>query len=217
MLRVRDTGVGIAPELLPRIFDLFTQAERSDDRSQGGLGIGLALVQRLVELHGGTVAVHSALGQGSEFVVRLPIVAMIAPQTSPPGTEPVYPTAVALRVLVVDDNVDMAEGMALLLKDAGHDARTIHEGPTALQAALDYRPHVVLLDIGLPGLSGYEVARRMRNQQDLQSAVLIAVTGYGQEADRQTSLEAGFDYHLVKPTDFMDVQAILATVSEMTK
>jgi PAS domain S-box-containing protein len=214
VVRVRDTGVGIAPELLPRIFDLFTQAERSLDRSQGGLGIGLALVQRLTQLHGGTVEAYSALGQGSEFVVRLPVALTPAPQPPAHGKETAEPTTRPLRVLAVDDNVDTAESMAMLVKAAGHDVRTAHDGPTTLQTALDYRPNVVLLDIGLPGLNGFEVAKRLRQQPVLQSVVLVAMTGYGQEADRQRSQEAGFDYHLVKPADFGKVQQILVSVSE---
>jgi PAS domain S-box-containing protein len=214
VLRVRDTGVGIAPKLLPRVFDLFTQAERSMGRSQGGLGIGLALVQRLTELHGGTVEAYSALGQGSEFVVRLPVVPTLGSQPPPPIMEIAEPTTRPLRVLVVDDNVDAAESMAMLVKAVGHDVRTVYDGTTALRAALDYRPNVVLLDIGLPGLNGYEVAERIRRQPVLQGVVLVALTGYGQGSDRQTSLEGGFDHHVVKPADFKNVQQILATVSE---
>ena len=153
VLRVRDTGVGIAPEILPRIFDLFTQAERSLDRSQGGLGIGLALVQRLVELHGGKVTASSTLGQGSEFVVRLPVVSPPEPQPSLPPTENAQPPRRSLRVLVVDDNVDTVTTLALLVKESGHEVRTAYDGSTVLEAALDYRPNVVLLDIGLPGLN----------------------------------------------------------------
>jgi PAS domain S-box-containing protein len=214
VLRVRDTGVGIAPELLPRVFDLFTQAERSLDRSKGGLGIGLALVQRLVEMHRGRVEAYSALGQGSEFVVRLPVLLTPTPQAPSTPTETPTPTGPSLRVLVVDDNVDTAESLAMLLKTSGHDARTALTGPTALEAALDYRPNVVLLDIGLPGLDGYEVAKRMRQQPGLRNAVLVAMTGYGQASDRQRSHDAGFDHHLVKPADFGKVQQILATISE---
>jgi len=213
VLRVRDTGVGIAPELLPRIFDLFTQAERSLDRSQGGLGIGLALVQRLVEMHLGRVEAYSALGQGSEFVVRLPVVLTPAP---PPSTtiETSNPTGPSLRVLVVDDNVDATQSLAMLLKMSRHQVRIAHDGPTALVAALDFRPDVVLMDIGLPRMHGYEVARRMRQQPILQKIVLVAMTGYGQDTDRQRAQEAGFDHHLVKPADFDKVQEILATVSQ---
>ena len=202
VLRVRDTGVGIAPEILPRIFDLFTQAERSLDRSQGGLGIGLALVQRLVEMHGGTVAASSALGQGSEFVVRLPVVPPPEPQPPSPPTEKAQPTGPSLRVLVVDDNVDTVTTLAMLVQESGHDVRTAYDGSAVLEAALDYRPNVVLLDIGLPGLDGFEVAKRLRQQPALQNVVLVAMTGYGQESDRQRSQEAGFDHHLVKPGNF---------------
>jgi PAS domain S-box-containing protein len=215
VLRVRDTGVGITPEILPRIFDLFTQAERSLDRSQGGLGIGLALVQRLVEMHGGTVAASSALGQGSEFVVRLPVASPPEAQPSLPPAEEAQRTGSSLRVLVVDDNVDTVTTLALLVEESGHDVRTAYDGSTVLETALNYRPNVVLLDIGLPGLNGFEVAKRLRQQPALQDAVLVALTGYGQESDRQRSQEAGFDHHLVKPGDFGKVLQILATVSEL--
>ena len=214
VLRVRDTGVGIAPEILPRIFDLFTQAERSLDRSQGGLGIGLALVQRLVEMHGGTVTASSALGQGSEFVVRLPVVPPPQPQPVSPPTEKAQPTSPALRVMVVDDNVDTVTTLAMLVQEAGHEVRTAFDGLTVVEAALDFRPNVVLLDIGLPGLNGFEVAKRLRRQPVLKNIVLVAMTGYGQESDRQRSQEAGFDHHLVKPGDFGKLLQILATVSE---
>jgi signal transduction histidine kinase/ActR/RegA family two-component response regulator len=214
VLRVRDTGVGIAPEILPRVFDLFTQAARSLDRSQGGLGIGLALVQRLVEMHGGTVAASSTLGQGSEFVLRLPVVP--APQPQPPSPpEKAQPTGPCLRVLVVDDNVDTVTTLAMLVQESGHDVRTAYDGPAVLEAALDYRPNVVLLDIGLPGLDGFEVAKLLRRQPALQHAVLVAMTGYGRESDRQRSREAGFDHHLVKPGDFGKVLQILAAVPEL--
>jgi PAS domain S-box-containing protein len=214
VLRVRDTGVGIAPEILPRVFDVFTQADRSLDRSQGGLGIGLALVQRLVEMHGGTVAASSALGHGSEFVVRLPVVSPPEARASP-RTETAQPTGPSLRVLVVDDNVDTVTTLAMLVKESGHDVRTAFDGPTVLEAALDYRPNVVLLDIGLPGLNGFEVAKQLRQQPALQNTVLVAMTGYGRESDRQRSKEAGFDHHLVKPGDLVKVLQILATVSTL--
>jgi CheY-like chemotaxis protein len=213
VLRLRDTGVGIAPEVLPRIFELFTQAERSLDRAQGGLGIGLALVQRLVELHGGTVEVTSALGQGSDFVVRLPVVP--SPQTPPaPGTEPALPAGPSLRVLVVDDNVDTVTTLALLVTESGHDVRMAYDGTSVLETALDYRPSVVLLDIGLPGLNGYEVAKQLRHQPALSNVVLVAMTGYGGTSDRQRSQDAGFNYHLVKPGDFGKLLQILASVVE---
>jgi CheY-like chemotaxis protein len=215
-LRVRDTGVGIAPEFLPRIFDLFTQAERSLERSQGGLGIGLALVQRLVEMHRGTVTASSALGQGSEFVVRLPVVSPPQAQPSAPPTEKAQPTVPSLRVLVVDDKVDTVTTLALLVKESGHDVRTAYDGSAVLEAALDFRPNVVLLDIGLPGLNGFEVAKQLRQQPTLKNIVLVAMTGDGQESDRRRSQEAGFDHHLVKPGDFGKVLQILATVSELS-
>jgi PAS domain S-box-containing protein len=213
VLRVRDTGVGIAAELLPRIFDLFTQAERSLDRSQGGLGIGLALVQRLVEMHHGRVQAHSALGEGSEFVVRLPVVGSAVPQSSSTHRETLGPAGPSLRVLVVDDNVDATQSLEMLLGLFRHQVRTAHDGPTALEAALDFRPNVVLLDIGLPGMDGYEVAEKMRQEPILDDVLLVALTGYGQESDLQRSLEAGFDHHLVKPTDLDKLQQILATAS----
>jgi len=217
VLQVRDSGVGIAPELMPSIFDLFTQAERSLARSQGGLGIGLSLVQRLVEMHGGKVAASSVVGQGSQFVVRLPVVLSVEPRPLPPPTENAMPTRPSLRVLVVDDNVDTATSLALLLRELGDDVRTAHDGPAALEVALDYRPDVALLDIGLPGLDGFEVAKRMRQQPILQDVVLVAMTGYGKESDRQRSQEAGFDHHLVKPIKFEKVQKILASVSEKAR
>ena len=213
VIRVRDTGVGISPSLLPHIFDLFTQAERSLDRSQGGMGIGLALVQRLTDLHEGTVEASSVLGEGSEFVVRLPVLPTDAPQPTSPVTETDPPTTQPLRVLVVDDNADTVLSLEMLLKTLGHHVRTAHDGPTAVQVALDYRPNVVLLDIGLPGLNGYEVAKRLRQQPDFKNVVLVASTGYDQDSDRQTSLRAGFNHHLVKPARFAQLQQILATVS----
>ncbi|AME28196.1 hybrid sensor histidine kinase/response regulator [Burkholderia sp. PAMC 26561] len=213
VMRLRDTGVGIAPELLPHVFDLFTQAERSLARSRGGLGIGLALVQRLVEMHGGRVEVHSALGKGSEFVVRLPVAAQPAdPLLKPPllhgQTADVAPRG--LKVLVVDDNVDTADSLTLLVELLDHDVRTAYDGLTALDIAIQYRPNVALLDIGLPGIDGYEVATRIRKQAGLEGMVLVAITGYGQESDRQLATQAGFDHHLVKPVDFDRVQRILA-------
>jgi PAS domain S-box-containing protein len=213
VLRVRDAGVGIAPEVLPRIFDLFTQAERSLDRSQGGLGIGLTLVRQLTNLHGGRVEASSVLGQGSEFVVRLPVVRTPASQRTVIPAEVAQPTK-SLRVLVVDDNKDQAESVAILARMSGHDVRTAHDGPTALQATDDYRPDVLLLDIGLPGLDGYEVAKRIREHPTRKNIVLVAMTGYGQETDRQRSQEAGFDHHLVKPVDFGKVREILATLTK---
>ena len=204
VLRVRDTGHGIASAFLPHIFDLFTQGERSSDRSQGGLGIGLAVVKRLVEMHDGTIEVSSKLGQGSEFVVTLPVAVTNSKssRTQPPPTKIAKPTSDALRVLVVDDNVDAAMALELLLQQSGHSVRLAHTGPTGLAAALDFRPDVMLLDIGLPELDGWKVAKRIRQQPILKDMMLIAMTGYGQNTDRQRSENAGFDHHFVKPVDF---------------
>jgi len=213
VLRVRDTGVGIARELLPRIFDLFTQADRSLDRSQGGLGIGLALVQRLVELHRGTVEVRSeGPGRGSEFVVRLPVLPAPATQAPAPPAEPDGRPANTGRVLVVDDNLDSAEMLAKLLRMSGHDVRTAYTGPAALEAATAQQPEVVLLDIGLPGINGYEVARRLRQIPHLGKVQIVAMTGYGQESDLRLAREAGFDSHLTKPVDFLRVENLLTTL-----
>ena len=217
VIRVRDTGVGITSELLPCIFDLFTQAERSLDRSQGGLGIGLALVQRLTELHGGTVEVSSILGQGSEFVVRLPVLVTETPQSMSQLTNTGRPPTRSLRMLVVDDNVDTALSFAMLLMALGHEVRTAHDGLAAVDTALEYQPDVVVLDIGLPGLNGYEIAKRIRQAPSLRNVMLIALTGYGQDADRQIALQAGFNHHLVKPARLDQIQQILATVSEPVK
>ena len=215
-LRVRDTGVGIDPDLLPHIFELFTQAERSLDRSQGGLGIGLALVQRIVEMHQGRVEAHSALGQGSEFVVRLPLMTATGVQRPSTQEEVVEPVRSSLRILVTDDNVDAAEALELVLIALGHEVLTAHDGSSALKAAVDFHPNVVLMDIGLPGIDGYEVAKKMRQQAIFKNVVLVAMTGYGQDSDRQRSKEAGFDHYLIKPPDFNKLQQILATVSEKT-
>ena len=214
LLRVSDNGIGIAPELMPCIFELFTQAERALDRSQGGLGIGLCLVQRLVELHGGTVVAHSVLGQGSEFVVRLPMMRVTQAPLPSRLPELAVPAEKHCRVLVVDDNIDAAETLAILLGFLGHTVQMAHDGPSAMEKALAWQPDVVLLDIGLPGISGYEVARQIRCEASLAGIVLVALTGYGQESDRQRSHEAGFDHHLAKPADFEKVKSILKAVAE---
>lgn len=209
-IRVRDDGIGIDPELQPRIFDLFTQADTSLDRAEGGLGIGLALVKNLVETHGGTVEAHSeGVGHGSEFVVRLP--ATSKPETEQDlGSSVIEDNADALRILVVDDKVDAAKMTALLLRSWGHDVRIAHNGPDALYRAVGFQPHVILLDIGLPDMDGYEVARHIRQDGRIRDARLVAITGYGQEKDRERSKEAGFDDHLVKPVESDDLKAKLA-------
>ena len=216
VLRVRDTGVGIAPELLPRIFDLFTQAHRTLDRSQGGLGIGLSLVQKLVELHGGKVAAHSAgLGQGSEFVVRLPALSSTGAPIAP--VEKAQPAAQISRVLVVDDNIDAADMLVMMLQMFGHEVKAAYSGQGALETAVEYQQDFVLLDIGLPDMNGYEVARRLRKHPQTKDVKLIALTGYGQDSDRQSSQEAGFDPHLVKPVAPLKLQELLVTLARQAR
>jgi CheY-like chemotaxis protein len=163
-------------------------------------------------MHGGKVTVHSVLGKGSEFVVRLPV--MLAPNPPPPPTEKPKLTGPSLAVLVVDDNVDMATSLATLLRESGHDVQTAYDGPGALEAVRKFRPDVALLDVGLPELDGFEVAKRIRQQPILKKVVLVAMTGYGKESDRQRSQEAGFDHYLIKPTKFEKVQEILASVGK---
>jgi PAS domain S-box-containing protein len=211
VLRVRDSGLGIASDLLPRIFDLFTQADRSLDRAQGGLGVGLTVVQRIVEMHGGTVEASSAgLGHGSEFTVRLPVAAPPTGQPPAGSAKTAEPAARGFCVLVVDDNADTADSAALLLRQSGHDVRVAYSGKAALESALAFQPDVVLLDLGLPEIDGYEVARRLRQNPVHKNVQLIAVSGYGQEADRKRSQEAGFDEHLLKPVDPAKLQELLA-------
>jgi CheY-like chemotaxis protein len=210
-VRVRDDGIGLTPEMLPHVFDMFAQADQALSRSQGGLGLGLTLVRRIAELHGGTVQATSAgLGHGCEFIVRLPLAekaALVVPEPAP-AAPPV--AREGMRVLVVDDNVDTSKGMVRLLKMAGYDAQTAHDGQTAIATACAFRPEVVLLDIGLPGMDGYQVAARLRRAEDLKGVQIIAVSGYGQESDRRRSQEAGFDRHLVKPVDYEVLLSILA-------
>jgi PAS domain S-box-containing protein len=211
VVRVRDSGIGITPEMLPRVFELFTQADRALGRSEGGLGVGLALVRNLVEMHGGSVKAHSeGAGKGSEFVVRLPVLRLTNTEGGGQCVAREGATGPPRRVLVVDDNLDAAETLAELLALSGHDVRTAHDGPAALEAAGRFRPEVVLLDIGLPGMDGCEVARRLRGQEGATRALLAALTGYGQEEDRLRSREAGFDTHLVKPVDPKALFALIA-------
>jgi CheY-like chemotaxis protein len=209
VIRVRDNGLGLAPELLPHVFDLFTQAEHSLDRSQGGLGIGLTLVRNLVDLHGGKIEARSAgLGQGSEFIVRLPLAGVVEAGTAA-RERTIAPPTRALRILVVEDNTDSAEVLAFMLELSGHTVQTAADGPTALAAAHAFQPQVVLCDIGLPGMSGYEVAARLREQAAFQQTVLIALTGYGQEDDRWQAEAAGFNQHLTKPVEPELLEALL--------
>jgi PAS domain S-box-containing protein len=211
VVKVRDKGIGIAPEMLPHIFDLFVQADRSLERAQGGLGIGLTLVRRLVELHGGSVTARSdGPGLGSEFVVRLPRRAEGPVESEPAASASAPATLPARRILVVDDNKDAAESLALLLGLAGQNVATARDGLEALTQVEQFAPEVVILDIGLPGLNGYEVARRIRAMAGHQRVSLIALTGWGQDEDRRRTEEAGFDHHLVKPVDFDALKRLLA-------
>jgi signal transduction histidine kinase/ActR/RegA family two-component response regulator len=213
VIAVSDNGQGIEPQVLPYIFDLFTQAERTPDRSQGGLGIGLALVKSLVALHGGRVAAFSeGPNKGSEFVIRLPLLSGAEAQ------EPQQPLDQAndgaVRVLVVDDNADAAQMLATLLEAHGHVVSVEYDGTGGLARALRERPEVMLLDIGLPDMDGHELARRLRSSPDTANAMLIALTGYGQSEDRERARQAGFDRHLVKPADLSELLRILAELRE---
>jgi CheY-like chemotaxis protein len=215
---VRDYGVGIPAELLPRMFDLFVQGENTLARSQGGLGIGLTLVKRLVEMHGGTVSAESeGPGRGSEFRVRLPLAVTAHAGAAPSGAKIKMQSAKRPRLLVVDDNVDAAETIAKLMRLSGFDTECVYDGPTALAAVQSKNPDVVVLDIGLPGMDGYEVARRLRAQDAFRRTPLIAVTGYGQENDRQRSVQAGFDEHFTKPVDPEELEQFIARYTDNTR
>jgi signal transduction histidine kinase len=210
VLRVEDTGSGISPELLPRVFDLFTQAERSYARTHGGLGIGLHIVKRLVELHGGTVTAHSAgAGHGSEFVVRLPLTA-VGPEASAPPIRN-QRRGSGRRILIIEDDRDSADTLREILELAGHNVASAATGPEGVRAAAEYSPDVVLCDIGLPGMDGYAVAAELRRLAATAQKPLIAVTGFGQEEDRRRSRAAGFDQHLTKPLDLEELLRLVAT------
>jgi CheY-like chemotaxis protein len=214
VIRVRDTGIGISPEGLLHIFDLFFQLDRSQGPASGGLGIGLTMVRRLVELHGGSVEAHSAgLGRGSEFRVLLPLgEPPAAALPEPAGTIPSAHGGRAAEILLVEDNVAAAVTLAEVLELWGYEVRLAHSGSLALAAAAAARPDLVLLDIGLPEMDGYEVARRLRADPTLRGTLLVALTGYGQESDRQRAREAGFDYHLTKPVDPQELERLLSTL-----
>ena len=212
VVRVRDTGIGIEDTLMPHVFQLFTQSQRGLARSQGGLGIGLSVAKRLVEMHGGTIdALSEGPGKGSEFIVRLPV-------SGPPeaSTESVSNEAAEnaggdlMHVLFVDDNEDTIETAALLFGAWDHEIRVARTGPEALEVASDFEPDVILLDIGLPGLDGYEVAKRLRQDPRFKDTLMIAVSGYGRESDRQLSRAAGFDDHLIKPVDLEKLNELLS-------
>ena len=219
VLQVEDTGIGIAQDMLAKVFELFFQVDHTVTKSQGGLGIGLTLVKKLVEMHHGLVEARSAgLGQGSEFVVRLPLLAQ-EPRTAIPSSEgqveafdpPQAPTGSSdHRLLVVDDNQDAADSLALLLRLRGYEVQVAHDGPEALRLVTAYRPKLVFLDIGMPGMDGHEVARRLRQLPGLENVQLAALTGWGQQEDRRRTAEAGFDHHLVKPVDSAALANLLA-------
>jgi CheY-like chemotaxis protein len=204
-ISIADNGVGIAPDMLSRIFDLFAQADRSLDRSQGGLGIGLFICKRLVELHGGTITASSeGTGRGAVFRIRLPLLHDSALESAP--MEPIKTAArpnegTAKRILIVDDNVDSATTLSWLLAEHGYTVQIAHDGATGLKVAHEFKPDILLLDIGLPGIDGFELARRLRND-GFSSALLIAISGYAHEADMERSRAAGFDRHFAKPVDF---------------
>jgi DNA-binding response OmpR family regulator len=216
VLSVHDTGIGISPEVLPRIFDLFVQERQALDRSEGGLGIGLTIVRSLVERHGGTVTARSdGPGKGSEFIIRLPLAqqddtgadAALAPQAAAAASD-----ASAVRILVVDDNEDGAEMLAAALDARGYDTRVAHDAHAALSVAAEFAPDVAFLDLGLPVMDGYELAAHLRELPRLAGLRLIAVTGYGQESDRRRTRDAGFDDHLVKPVDLDAIDAALKSL-----
>jgi signal transduction histidine kinase/ActR/RegA family two-component response regulator len=215
VIRVRDTGIGIAANQQSRIFDMFTQGDTALERAVTGLGIGLTLVKTLTQMHGGTLDVTSAgIGQGSEFIVRLPII--VAPATVAPPAKTREPalTAKGLHILIVDDNRDAANMLAMLLEFSGHETHMAHDGVEAVEAATTFQPDVILLDIGLPRLNGYEAARKIREQQEQPGRpLLVALTGWGQDEDRRRSEEAGFDAHLVKPVDEAALRTLLDGLS----
>lgn len=210
VISVRDDGIGLPREMLPRIFDMFTQVDRSLERSQGGLGIGLSLVRRLLDLHDGTIEANSkGADQGSEFIVRLPLI----PQSleTPPNSDHIPRRRLSgSRILVVDDNKDSADSLGMLLRLKGNEVRIAHDGLEAVRVAETFHPELVLLDIGLPKLNGYDVARHIRQQPWSKDAILVALTGWGQEEDRRRSKEAGFDFHIVKPLELSGLESLLA-------
>jgi signal transduction histidine kinase/CheY-like chemotaxis protein len=209
VIETSDDGVGLSPELLPRVFDLFVQGDRTLDRAQGGLGIGLSVVQRLIEMHGGEVRARSdGLGRGASFEIRLPRIE--APVVEERDAE--RPVTSARRVLVVDDNIDSADSLAMILTFDGHETDRVYTAHDALERTASFKPDVVLLDIGLPGIDGYEVARRLRATPGLERLRLVALTGYGQPEDRARTRAAGFDDHLVKPVEFPALERAIADV-----
>jgi CheY-like chemotaxis protein len=212
---VRDTGIGIASDDLPRVFELFTQVAPLLERSKGGLGIGLGLVKGLVELHGGTIAATSGgTGRGSEFTVRLPIVATVANAVDASNDEKPSRQMSRRRIVVVDDLADAADSLAAMLRMMGHDTRVAYDGVEAVQTVAAFKPDVVFLDIGMPKMNGYDAARGIRSQPDGKHVTLVALTGWGQEQDRRRAADAGFDHHLTKPVDPRTVEALIARLDQ---
>ena len=216
VVRVRDNGIGLEPAMLNRIFELFVQVDHATNRSQGGLGIGLTLAKNLVEMHNGSIEAHSAgIGRGAEFVVKLPLLTIqhrIAPEPPTTVADALPQGRRGIRLLVVDDNQDAAESFTILLRAQGHDARAAFSGPAALEMIKDFAPEIVFLDIGMPGMDGYEVARRLRQQTAAPKMTLVAVTGWGQQEDRRRSAESGFDHHLVKPLDPHALESLIESI-----
>ncbi|MGA1834322.1 ATP-binding protein [Rhizobium wenxiniae] len=214
VITIRDNGIGIPAEMQSDVFRLFAQIGDHRERSQGGLGIGLALVKQLVELHGGSVSASSeGADQGSVFTVQIPLTA--APDEITPAeqsAEPAANTSRRLKVLVIDDNPIIADTMGMLLEDIGHEFEAVHNGRGALDAARNYRPDAILLDIGLPDMDGYEVCRALRHDHLFEHTTIIAQTGWGQDKDKELAKEAGFDFHLTKPVPLADLQRILSDV-----
>jgi CheY-like chemotaxis protein len=209
-IAVTDTGIGIAPDQLERVFEMFGQGHAPSHLREGGLGIGLALARGLVLLHGGTIEARSdGVGRGSTFVVRLPLAARTI-ETPRDASRDFAAPRCARRILVVDDNADAADSLAALLRLEGHEVEVAGDGATALRVAGVFRPDVVLLDLGMPGVSGLEVARRLRSSEEGRSALLVAITGWGQAEDRRSTEAAGFDYHLTKPVDPETLTEIIA-------
>jgi two-component system, chemotaxis family, CheB/CheR fusion protein len=217
IIKVRDNGIGIAPELLPQLFEMFFQADSSLDRTGGGLGIGLSVTKRLVDLHGGRIEGYSAgLGKGSEFTVHLPVLKEAEKQNDSPKLEtPMASAAVpsSHKVLIVDDIADTAEATSELAVSWGHQVAVAHDGPDALEVARKFHPDIALIDIGLPEMNGYELARRLRELPDMGTALLVAITGYGREEDQRAAREAGFNLHFTKPVDPVRLKKLLATLS----
>jgi CheY-like chemotaxis protein/anti-sigma regulatory factor (Ser/Thr protein kinase) len=216
-VRVKDNGIGIEASMLPRVFDLFTQVGRSLEQTEGGLGIGLSIAKRLVEMHGGSIEARSeGLGKGSEFIVRLPV-AQERARDKAPARDLSTPIPSKRRILVADDNPDVAEAFEIMLRMIGHDVETAHDGIEVVEKAEEFRPDIIMLDIGMPKLNGYDAARHFRKQPWAKDVVLVAITGWGDEKDKGRSQEAGFDIHLVKPVDPLALNRILGSVPASKK